>query len=81
MVMMGKTSVLWLCRMVEDLRGVEIKDFYQSICYGNTIYVARRRSNGHGRYLKLSEYGGGGRKSSIVIPEGNKGRGWAECVA
>lgn len=58
-----------------------MKDFYWSIRHGNTIYVAHRRLNSHGRYLELSEYGGGGESSFIVIPEANEGRGWVECVA
>jgi hypothetical protein len=40
-VMLGKMSVIWLHTMVEELiRGAKMKDFYRSICSGNTVYVA-----------------------------------------
>jgi hypothetical protein len=30
-------------------------------------------------FLELSEYGGGGRRSFVVIPEGSNGKGWLDC--
>lgn len=66
--------------MEKLIKGAKIKDFYCMIRYENTVFVAQRKSNGYGRYLELSEYGRGGRRSFIVFPEGNEGRGWAECA-
>jgi hypothetical protein len=61
---------------VEELiRETELKEFYRS---GSIVYVAQRRTNG--RVLELSEYGVGGRRSSIVTSEGNEERGWTGCA-
>lgn len=42
--------------------------------------VAQRQANSHGRFLELSEYGGEGRRSFIIISEGD-GSGWGNCVS
>ncbi|KAF5444167.1 hypothetical protein F2P56_036664 [Juglans regia] len=48
---------------------------------GNKAFVAQRGSNVHRRYLTVTEYGGGGRWSDLVIPEGYKELGWEKfCV-
>lgn len=40
-VMLGKTSVLWLRTMMEENdKGAEIKYFYHKVRAGNTIFVA-----------------------------------------
>jgi hypothetical protein len=39
----------------------------------------QRRSNSHGNFLELSEYGGKGRRSFVIIPEGIEGKGWEDC--
>jgi 2-keto-3-deoxy-galactonokinase len=38
--------------------------------------VVLRRKNKHGQFIELSEYGGGGRRSYVVILKGNDGKGW-----
>jgi hypothetical protein len=38
-----------------------------------------RRSNSFGSFLELSKYGGGGKCSSVIIPEGMHGLGWKDC--
>jgi hypothetical protein len=38
----------------------------------------QRRKHLYGNYLELSEYGGKGRRSYVVIPEGYEGKGWKD---
>ena len=39
----------------------------------------QRKNNSYGNYLELSEYGGKGRRSYVIISEGYEGKGWEEC--
>jgi hypothetical protein len=39
----------------------------------------QRKKNSHGNFLELSEYGGKGRRSFVIIPEGHEGKGWKDC--
>jgi hypothetical protein len=43
---------------------------------GSKVLIARRGGNKAGRYLEATMFGLGGRKGSIVIPEGRGGWGW-----
>lgn len=43
--------------------------------------MAQRCPNEHGRFLTVTKYGGRGRQSVVVIPEGYEGLGWEKFAA
>lgn len=45
--------------------------------HGVCVEVAR---NKHGRFIELSEYGGGGQQTFVFILEGRDRRGWGDCI-
>lgn len=47
---------------------------------GDIAFIAQCGSNGHERFLTVVEYGGGGPRGFVVIPEGRGGRGWRGFV-
>ncbi|KAE7995727.1 hypothetical protein FH972_000497 [Carpinus fangiana] len=55
----------------------ELKEKKQE--YGNNDVAIERRHNSYGKFLELSEYGGKGRRSFVIIPEGDDGKGWEDC--
>jgi len=59
-------------------KGEEDNDKWRTFRMGSTVYVVLRRKNKHGQFMELSEYGGGGRRSYVVIPEGSDGKGWLD---
>jgi hypothetical protein len=38
------------------------------------------RNNSYGNFLELSEYGGRGQISFVIILEGNDGKGWVDYI-
>jgi len=81
-VFLNKLSVEWFRRSMEELKqGGEIRDFCRTYRVGSTAFILQRRGNDHGRFLELSEYAYGGRRTSVIIPEGRVGCGWANCLA
>jgi hypothetical protein len=50
-----------------------------SFRFGSIVYVLVRRTNKFGNFLELSEYGENGRRSFVIIPEGEEGKGWIDC--
>jgi hypothetical protein len=81
-VFLNTLSVGWLRRSMEELKQVgEIRDFCRTYRVGSTVLILQRRGNDRGRFLELSEYAFGGRRSSVMIPEGRVGCGWANCLA
>lgn len=77
---LGKPSIGWLSKTVEELiRGDEIRSFYKTFRMGNLVHIANHRVNSDGRFLEVSEYGAGGRRSFIIIPEGREWNGWLGC--
>lgn len=48
---------------------------------GNTMYVIKQRGNNLGRFIELSEYGGGEWRTFVMIPKGRDSRGWGDCLA
>jgi hypothetical protein len=78
-VILGWSSLVWLMQAVERLsKGEEDNDKWKTFRMGSTVYVVLRRKNKHGQFIELSEYGGGGRRSYVVIPEGSDGKGWLD---
>jgi hypothetical protein len=81
-VFLNTLSVGWFRRAMEELKQVgEIRDFCRTYRVGSTVLILQRRGNEHGSFLELSEYALGGRRSSVMIPEGRVGCGWANCLA
>lgn len=78
---LGKAFVLWLLAIVVEVLNAETrKEFLKSSRVGSKAFIVQRHANRNGRYLVIGEYGGGGRRSSIIIPEGREGKGWYEWV-
>jgi len=81
-VFLNKLSVGWFRRSMEELKqGGEIRDFCRTFRVGSTVFILQRRGNVHGKFLELSEYGYGGRRTSVILPKGREGSGWANCLA
>jgi hypothetical protein len=59
-------------------KGEEDNDKWRMFRIGSTVYVVLRRKNKHGQFIELSEYGGGGWRSYVVISEGSDGKGWMD---
>jgi hypothetical protein len=53
------------------------KDFKRTSRVGVTTFLAQWSSNKDKRYLVVVEYGGGGWKGFIVVPEERGGKGWS----
>jgi hypothetical protein len=55
-------SLFWLMQAMEGfIKGDDSNENWRTYRQGSTAYVVQRRGNEHGRFLELSEYGGGGR--------------------
>ena len=75
-------TILWLVTSWDSLlKGEESRESWRSFRFGNMVYVLQRRRNQYGIFMELSKYGGGGRSSFVIIPEGCDGKGWKECYA
>jgi hypothetical protein len=77
-VFLNKLSLGWFRRSME---GGEIRDFCRTFRVGSMVHILQRRGNAHGRFLELSEYGYGGRRTCVILPEGREGSSWANCLA
>jgi hypothetical protein len=56
-------------------KGDESSENWRTFRLGSTTYVVLRRTNKYGQHIELSKYGGGGRRSFVVILEGSNGKG------
>jgi hypothetical protein len=63
------------------IKGGALSEFCWAYLVGNTMYILQQQVNSHGRFLELSECGGGGRCSFVIVLEGREGRGWANCLS
>ncbi|GMY08291.1 pentatricopeptide repeat-containing protein [Fagus crenata] len=74
---MGQTSVT---RLVANMAELESKHssgtFVRTVREGDIVFIIQRCSNNKGRYVSIQEVHKGGRRVSIIIPEGKNGRGW-----
>jgi hypothetical protein len=76
-VLLGKVSVAWLSSTVEDLVcKAEVAEFFKPSREGSRALIVQRHSDRSGRVLGEA-YRGGGCRGSIVVPEGQEGRGWS----
>ncbi|KAF5442614.1 hypothetical protein F2P56_035254 [Juglans regia] len=73
---MGLSTVQWLKRALEESEIGARKDYYSSIREGYRSFIAHRCSNNRPRFLEVVVYAEGGRRSFIIIPEEEGGRGW-----
>lgn len=79
-VVLGWPSVFWLLKVQEVLiKGNKLSEYWRTFRFGNTAYVLPRQGNKHGRIIELSEYGGGGRRSFVIILDSRDRRGWGDC--
>ncbi|KAE8037991.1 hypothetical protein FH972_010539 [Carpinus fangiana] len=51
---------------------------WRTFRFGCYAYIVQRRKNSYGKYLELSEYGGKGQRSYVIIPKGYEGKGWVD---
>jgi hypothetical protein len=76
-VLLNVQSAEWLASTLEVLLGLPTEQvFVKSFREDSKVLIARRGGNKAGRYLEATMFGLGGRKGSIVIPEGRGGWGW-----
>ncbi|GLT54977.1 hypothetical protein SLA2020_281350 [Shorea laevis] len=79
---MSFQTVVWMLQMVEELWSGDLAaDFCRSRRTGDTVIVLQKRQNDFGRFLEFTEYGGGRRRSHVIIPEGRDGSGWHHCIS
>ena len=79
-VIMAWPIILWLLVAWDSITPVEkAREKWRSFRFGSKVYVLLRRNNRFGNFLELSEYGEKGRRSFIIIPEGEDGKGWTNC--
>jgi hypothetical protein len=78
-VIMAWPTIFWLASAWDYLTNTEIvSENWRTFRFGCYSYVVQRRKNSFGNFLELSEYGGKGRRSYVIIPEGYEGKGWEE---
>jgi hypothetical protein len=76
-VSMGKKGARWLGKCIEENIARETEQaFIRTFRESDKGYVIRRFNNKHGRYLEIAEYGWGGCKGRLAIPEGQSQSGW-----
>jgi hypothetical protein len=76
-VFLNAQSSEWLASTLDLLLGLPTKeDFVKSFRESSKVLIVRRGGNKVGCYLEATTFGLGGRKGSIVIPEGRGGWGW-----
>jgi hypothetical protein len=79
-VIMAWPSIFWLLAAWDSLIPLEkTREKWRSFRFGSIVYVLVRRTNKFGNFLELSEYGENGRRSFVIIPEGEEGKGWIDC--
>jgi hypothetical protein len=77
LVFMGKEGARWLGKRIEENVARETEPaFIRTFKESDKGYVIRRFTNKHGRYLELTDYGRGGCKGRLAIPEGQNQSGW-----
>jgi hypothetical protein len=78
---MAWSTVFWLFNAWDFLITSEmVHENWRTFHFGSFAYVMQRRNNSYGNFLELFEYGGRGQRSFVIIPEGNNGKGWVDCI-
>lgn len=73
---LGPSTVHWLAKALIDCSKEVKHGLFTSIREGSQSFLAQRCSNGRGRYIVVVEYGSGGRRNSVIVPEEKDGSGW-----
>jgi hypothetical protein len=80
-VYLGETKLIWLVKMMTELvsetTGIGACRDHR---LGGSVMFLQKRMNKYGRFMEITEYGRGGRRSFVVIPEGREGQGWRNCI-
>jgi hypothetical protein len=80
-VFMGEVRLVWLLKMMNELvletTGIGACRDHRM---GGSVMFLQKRKNKYGKFMELTEYGRGGRRSFVVIPEGREGQGWKHCI-
>jgi hypothetical protein len=75
-VYMGETRLIWLLKMMNEFvletMGIGACKDHQM---GSSVMFLQKRMNKYGKFMEIIEYGCGGRRSFVVIPEGREGQG------
>jgi hypothetical protein len=73
-VVMGVTRLVWLLKMMNELvqEAVGI-GACRDHRMGDSVIFLQKMMNKYGKFMEITEYGRGGRRSFVVIPEGREG--------
>ena len=81
-VVMGVTRLVWLLKMMNELMQEAVGiGACRDHRMGDSVMFLQKRMNKYGKFMEITEYGCGGRRSFIVIPEGHEGQGWRHCTS
>jgi hypothetical protein len=73
-VFLGEVRLVWLLKMLNEL---VLETMGISACrdhrMGSSVMFLQKRMNKYGKFMEIIEYGLGGRRSFVVIPEGREG--------
>lgn len=77
---MAWPTVFWLVNAWDFLSsGETVHENWRMFRFDSFVYMVQKINNFYGNFLELSKYGGKGRRSFVIIPEGNDGKGWVDC--
>ena len=79
LVIMAWPTIFWLPAAWDSLTPLKEGEKWRSFRFGSKVYVPLQRTNKFGNFLELSEYGDKGRRSFVIILEGEEGKGWIDC--
>ena len=81
MLFLGDVRLVWLLKMMQELvletTGIGACRDHRM---GSLVKFLQKRMNKYGKFVEITEYGRGGRRSFVVIPEGREGQGWKHCI-
>ncbi|XP_041000186.1 uncharacterized protein LOC121246196 isoform X2 [Juglans microcarpa x Juglans regia] len=77
---MGLETIRWVANSLEACLKNGSNGFYSARREGDRGFTAQRCSNSRGSYMALAAYGGGGRRSYILIPQDEAGIGWRKMM-
>jgi hypothetical protein len=78
---LGEVRLAWLLKMMQEL---VLDTIGIGACrdhrMGSSVVFLQKRMNKYGKFMEITEYGRGGRRSFLVIPEGREGQGWKHYI-
>jgi hypothetical protein len=79
-VVLAWPLIFWLIAAWDSLTPLEkAREKWRSFRFGSQVYVLLWRNNKFGNFLELSEYREKGRRSFVIFPEEEEGKGWMDC--